>query len=408
LDGSRKSEAQGIEERQGRRDPVPEREVRDTLLTEEVLDGLGIGVFVLAPDFRVAWCNAAAERFFGLRRAELFGKDHRQLIGERLQFLFEDPQGFAEPVLRACEDKACIEGLRCHVLPSGNRQARSLEYYSRPIHSGLYAGGRIEQYYDVSLQHGASEALKRSEEKYRSLVEQVPAITYTAAMDEHASTTYISPQIEEVLGFTPEEWLADPKLWSKRLHPDDADRALAELASARVNGPAVVTEYRLLASDGQMRWFRDTAKLVRDESGGPPFYRGVLVDITEHKQAEEALRSSEARFQRLVESSIIGIMICDIHGKVMEANDALLNMLGYSREDLLFRWDAITPPEWRHTDEAAIDQLQREGIADPWEKEYIHSDGHRVPVLLGVSLLEESSEDCICFVARRWRCSRDQ
>jgi PAS domain S-box-containing protein len=398
LEGSRKIEAQSIEERQSRRDPIAQGEARDPLLSEEVLDGLGVGVLVLDPDFGVASVNAASERFFGLRRAELLGKDHRQLIGERLQFLFEDPQGFSERVLSAYKDEACIEGLRCHVLPSGNRQARLLEYYSRPIRSGPYAGGRIDQYYDMTLQQGTGEALKRSEEKYRALVEQVPAITYTAATDEHASTTYISPQIEEVLGFTPEEWLADPKLWSKRLHPDDADRALAELASARVNGPAVVTEYRLLASDGQMRWFRDTTKLVRDESGGAPFYRGVLVDITEHRQAEEALRSSEARFRRLVESSIIGIMICDIHGKVTEANDALLNMLGYSRGDLLFRWDAITPPEWRHTDEAAIDQLQREGIADPWEKEYIHSDGHRVPVLLGVSLLEESSEDCICFV----------
>lgn len=398
LDGSRKSEAQGIEERQSRRDPIAQGEARDPLLSEEVLDGLGVGVFVLDPDFRVASVNAAAELFFGLPRAELLGKDKRQLIGERLQFLFEDPQGFAERVLSAYDDKACIEGLRCHVLPSGNRQARLLEYYSRPIRSGPYAGGRIEQYYDMTLQHGAGEALKRSEEKYRLLVEQVPAITYTAATDEHASTTYISPQIEEVLGFTPEEWLADPKLWSKRLHPDDADRALADLANARVNGPAIVTEYRLLASDGQTRWFRDTTKLVRDDAGGAPFYRGVMVDITEHRQAEEALRSSEARFRRLVESSIIGIMICDIHGNVTDTNDALLNILGYSREDLPFRWDEITPPEWRYTDEAAIDQLQREGIADPWEKEYVRRDGRRVPVLLGVSLLEESSEDCICFV----------
>jgi PAS domain S-box-containing protein len=398
LDGSRNSKAQGIEEGQSLRDPIAQGEARDPLLSEEVLDGLGVGVFVLDPDFRVASVNVAAEIFFGLPKAELLGKDQRQLIGERLQCLFEDPQGFAERVLSAYDDKTCIEGLKCHVLPSGNRQERLLEYYSRPIRSGLYAGGRIEQYYDMTLGDGASEALKRSEAKYRSLVEQVPAITYTASTDEHASTTYISPQIEEILGFTPEEWLADPKLWSKRLHPEDADRALAELARARVNGPATVTEYRLLTAEGRTRWFRDTAKLVRDQSGGPPFYRGVLVDITEARQAEEALRSSEARFRRLVDSSIIGIMICDIHGKVTEANDALLSMLGYSREDPLFRWDDITPPEWRHTDEAAIAQLNREGVASPWEKEYVGKDGRRIPILVGVSLLEESSEDCICFV----------
>ncbi len=398
LDGSRKSEAQGIEERQSRRDPIAQGEARDPLLSEEVLDGLGVGVFVLDPDFHVASVNAAAEIFFGLPRAELLGKDQRQLIGERLQFLFEDPRGFAERVLSAYDDKACIEGLRCHVLPSGNRQERLLEYCSRPIRSGLYAGGRIEQYYDMTLQHGESEALKRSEEKYRSLVEQVPAVTYTAASDEHGSTTYISPQIEEFLGFTEQEWLTDPQLWRRRLHPEDADRTLAELASARVNGPAIVMEYRLLSADGCTRWFRDTVKSVRDDSGGAPFYRGVMVDITEHRQAEEALRSSEARFRRLVESSIIGIMITDIYGVVTEANDALLSMLGYSRDDLPLRWDAMTPPEWRHLDEVAIDQLNQDGIANPWEKEYVGKDGRRVPILVGVSLLEESSEDCICFV----------
>jgi PAS domain S-box-containing protein len=398
LDGSRKTEAQGAEERQSRRDPIAQGEARDPLLSEEVLDGLGVGVFVLDPNFRVASVNAAAELFFGLPRAELLGKDQRQLIGERLQFLFEDPRGFAERVLSAYDEKACIEGVKCHVLPSGNRQERLLEYCSRPIRSGLYAGGRIEQYYDMTLQHGAGEAVMRSEEKYRSLVEQVPAITYTAATDEHASTTYISPQIEEFLGFTVEEWLTDPQLWRKRLHPDDADRALAELASARLNGPAIVTEYRLLAADGRMRWFRDTAKLVRDDSGGAPFYQGVLVDITEHRHAEEALRNSEARFRRLVESSIIGIIISDIYGNITEANDAFLSMVSYSRDDLPLRWDAMTPPEWRPLDEVAIEQLNRDGIAIPWEKEYVRKDGHRVPILVGASLLERSKGECVCFV----------
>ena len=159
-----------------------------------------------------------------------------------------------------------------------------------------------------------------------------------------------------------------------------------------------VARYRLLTADGRTRWFRDVSKLLRDELGTPLFYQGVLLDITNQKQAEAALRESEMRFRRLVDSNIIGIIVADIHGTILDANDAFLDMLGYSRSELPFSWDDMTPAEWRSLDEFAIEQLRWTGVATPWEKEYLHKDGRRVPVLLGVSLLDEPTGNCICFV----------
>lgn len=115
----------------------------------------------------------------------------------------------------------------------------------------------------------------------------------------------------------------------------------------------------------------------------------------------EALRESEARFRRLAESNLIGIMFGDVNGKIVAANDAFLNMVGYTREDLLsgdLRWSEMTPPEYGDVDEQAIAQLKASGVCTPYEKEYIRKDGSRVPILVGMALLEGSQQDTVSFV----------
>ncbi|MBI5364744.1 MAG: PAS domain S-box protein [Planctomycetes bacterium] len=129
---------------------------------------------------------------------------------------------------------------------------------------------------------------------------------------------------------------------------------------------------------------------------------------SEHARFEERLRqrtaelaASEARARRLVEANIVGIIVADTTGRILEANDAFLALLGFARSDLAdrtLRWDTITPPEWRAVDDALIADLQAHGIARPREKEYFHKDGRRVPILVGVALLEGSANECVCFV----------
>jgi PAS domain S-box-containing protein len=116
--------------------------------------------------------------------------------------------------------------------------------------------------------------------------------------------------------------------------------------------------------------------------------------------AEKAWRTSEARFARLYESGIVGIVMADVLGNVVEANDAYLHMLGYSRAEVLSgiaRWVDITPPEWQAADEVALEELKSRGVANPWEKEMIRKDGTRVPVLIGIAMLD--GPNCIAFLA---------
>jgi two-component system, cell cycle sensor histidine kinase and response regulator CckA len=118
------------------------------------------------------------------------------------------------------------------------------------------------------------------------------------------------------------------------------------------------------------------------------------------RQAEEALRESEARFRRLAESGIVGIVVADVHGNILDANEAYLKMVGYSRDELLqgaVRWTDLTPPELQHLAARSVEQLKTAGVAPPWETESFRKDGSRVPTLVGVAMLEYPR--CIAFVA---------
>ncbi|MDQ6607471.1 MAG: EAL domain-containing protein [Actinomycetota bacterium] len=130
----------------------------------------------------------------------------------------------------------------------------------------------------------------------RVLLDRIPAIIYIAQPGEHGVWDYVSPQIESILGFSPEEWLMDPSLWSTRLHPCDRERVLAgEAVSGMVAGAAGgAIEYRMLHCDGRVVWIRDDALLVRDELGRAR-WNGVLSDITERKQAEAELERRAAQ-----------------------------------------------------------------------------------------------------------------
>jgi diguanylate cyclase (GGDEF)-like protein/PAS domain S-box-containing protein len=133
----------------------------------------------------------------------------------------------------------------------------------------------------------ATEELSDADARYRAVVEQIPAIVYTDVVDDTMSTTYVSPQIEELLGISPEEYIADPDLWTKQLHPDDKEEALQSYLQGRTSGGPFSFEYRLLAKDGRVVWFRDSAVVVNDRSGAPAFVHGVMFDITDRKNAEE-------------------------------------------------------------------------------------------------------------------------
>jgi PAS domain S-box-containing protein len=140
-----------------------------------------------------------------------------------------------------------------------------------------------------------------AELRYKLLVEQLPIVVYVNPLDQMSSTTYVSPQIQTMLGYMPEEWLSDPEFWQKRIHPDDREAVLANVERSDLTGTAFDMEYRMLARDGHVVWFQDQTVLVRDTHGQPLYWQGLKIDITKRKQAEDEILKLNAELERRVE-----------------------------------------------------------------------------------------------------------
>jgi PAS domain S-box-containing protein len=160
---------------------------------------------------------------------------------------------------------------------------------------------------EISERERVERNLRRAETRYRVLVEQIPAVTYVEAMDEEERRTdllYVSPQIEELFGYSAEEWTADPELFLNLLHPEDRERVLAEDERTERTGEPFNEEYRQFTRDGRLLWVRDEAVLVRDENGKPLYWQGIIFDVTEQKRVEEALREQNEYLESLHETTL--------------------------------------------------------------------------------------------------------
>lgn len=177
--------------------------------------------------------------------------------------------------------------------------------------------------------------LSETDAKYRTLLGQVPAVPYVASLDDTLGKVIISPQIGALLGFSPGDWLQSPDLWIRHIHPDDRKRVLDQIRHTHASGEPLSCEYRMLDRYGRVLWFRDEAQVVRNRQGRPQFLRGLLVDTSERKRAEEALRESEERFRRIVDTAHEGIWVVDLSGKTSYANQRMAEMLGVGLQEIL-------------------------------------------------------------------------
>ena len=280
--------------------------------------------------------EAAALRVAAERVAAAFAADGAAIISDRV----ESRAGFGGGDLSDAELIAVVAGRArtvevpgsggCHAVtaPIGRDGHRSLLVArSRPqVFSGEEVGLLREMAHTLEvamrlldsrakereLRQRAEDEMrvrKRAEEDYRILVERLPAIVYTAELGEHGRWRYVSPQVEEILGYTPEEWLADPSLWASRVHPEDSERALEQESEKIVgtrNPPPL--DYRMLTRTGEVVWILDEAMLELD-SDGIPVWHGVLYDITERKIAEQGFERSaaqQAAVARLGEQALSG------------------------------------------------------------------------------------------------------
>jgi PAS domain S-box-containing protein len=191
--------------------------------------------------------------------------------------------------------------------------------------------------YDVTELKRAEERLREAEERYRALVEQIPAVTYIQKVGQSSQSSYVSPQMETMLGYKPEECTSDPEHWIKIMHPADRERVLAEDARTNESGEPFRMEFRQFAKDGSVVWIRDEAVLVRDEEGAPSYWLGIQYDITERKRAEEALKESELRLRTVISNVPVVLFALDFAGVVTLSEGKGMGALGLEPGEIVGR-----------------------------------------------------------------------
>ena len=234
-----------------------------------------------------------------------------------------------------------------------------------------------------------TRSLRESEEKYRSLIKNIPDITWTT--DQKGNTVFISPNVERVYGYTSEEiYEAGDRLWLGRIHPDDVERVKKNYELFFTGGKTFDVEYRIQRKDGEWIWLHDRA-VATYERGGVLYADGVFSDITERKRIELALQMSEEKYRSLYESSKDGIAFADMQGRVIDANQAYLGMLGYMRKEVVrLTYQQLTPEKWHDTEADIVkNQVVVRGYSDEYEKELVKKDGTVFPITIRAWLIRD-------------------
>jgi diguanylate cyclase (GGDEF)-like protein/PAS domain S-box-containing protein len=217
-----------------------------------------------------------------------------------------------------------------------------------------------------------------AEQRYRLLVEQIPAITYIADFKGIRPFLYVSPQAEELLGYPAEEWVNDQTLWERLLHPEDRERVLAEEQRTMAAEERFESEYRLVARDGRVVWIWERDTIVRDVTGSPICTQGVLVDVTELKHTQFALADSEGmlreerdRVQRYLDIAATMITVIGADGAVQLVNRRACEVLGYDESELLGQnwFDVIVPEADRDTTRSVFKGLMAGDVESTEEYE---------------------------------------
>lgn len=346
------------------------------------------GIWLFNAQLRIEYVNP--------QLAQMFGYSVEQML-QRPIFDFMDQAAQAEAQRYITRSK---QGMKQRFDFRFRRQDRSHLWAmvsTTPIlsESGEFQGG-LAMMNNLSERKQIEESLQLREKALQAANNHIAMILESiteafVAFDCEWRYTYVNQEAARLLQKQPEEllgkqvWNVYPELIGNAFY-QEAHRAIAEQVPIELEKFSEVLQCWL-------------------EIRAYPSAEGLAVyfrDVTERQQAKEALKQSEAKFRRLFEANLMGVAFWNIDGFITDANDAYLYIVGYSRQefDALGRinWRSLTPPEYKHLDDQAIEETFATGVSSIYEKEYVRRDGTRVPVVLGVALMDDSQVNGVAFV----------
>lgn len=344
-------------------------------LLMQLIDSLPDALIIIDRQGNIVHWNHNVELLFHYSPAELSGAPVELLVPEYLREQHIELRNtfFAHPYSRPIGEGKELLGQR------KDGEFIPVEISISPLSTpeGIYGIGIIR---DVSQQ-------RREQARLKTLVEQIPAVTFTAPLDDSAGELYVSPHIEEMLGFTQEEWLGDPILWYRQLHPDDRHYWNNQFAPTCAQGDHFREIYRFIAKDGRIVWVQGDAKLVRDELGHPLFLQGLAYDITHIKEAE----LTHQRLAAIVSSSEDAIISKTIDGIILSWNQGAEKIYGYTAEEIVGQSIRTIFPDDRFEEFNTIKQKISQGNSvRHLETKRVRKDGVHIDVSLTISPIYDS------------------
>jgi PAS domain S-box-containing protein len=344
-------------------------------------------------EFRVVRWSPMAEQIFGWSAAEVIGKYwHEWSIVHQEDF--EQVCAVTNQLLQRREPR--------NICRNRNYTKDGSVIYCEWYNSALIdESGKVVSILsfarDVTDRHRTREELHRREQAFSTLAENATDII--ARFDRERRLLYINQAVESATGKPPAELIGNSSRESG-MPPDLCDLWDETFLKVFGTGKQETIEFEFPTPQGIKHYHcRVIPEFAEDNSVETVL--SIARDFTELKQVECQLRQRESQFRSIVDSNIIGIIFWDLNGSITDANAAFLNTVNYTREDLLsgrINWQEMTPPEYVSVDKEKVAELRARNTVVPFEKEFMRSDGSRVPVLLGSTFLEGTQQLGVSFV----------
>ncbi len=355
-----------------------------TLDFRAILAATPVAMVVCGLETKIVFCNQAAERLLGSAANELTGQPFSALLPEATDHLLEK-----------LGSHRAVDPLELHLRLADGREI-PVELGGSPLHEN---GNSLMLWTlsEISARREAENALRESEERFRTLADNISQFCWMA--DAQGDIFWYNRRWYEYSGTTWEEMQGWG--WQELHHPHHVKRVVSRWRRSLETGVPWEDTFPLRGRDGSWRWFLSRAMPIRDPEGRIVRWFGTNTDITEQKEAEEALRESERRFRATIENAAVGIAHVATDGRWLRVNETLCRIVGYRQEDLLGKSFAeLTHPDdleadWAHARQVLAGELESYSM----DKRYLRADGTTIWVSLTASLVRTPSGDPEYFVA---------
>ncbi|MFW5927660.1 MAG: PAS domain S-box protein [Thermoplasmatota archaeon] len=395
-------------------------EKRYQSITEDVMDNSDVAIFILDSDFNIAWLNSSAEEYFGINKEEVIGRDKEQIINEKIKHIFERRERYENKVTSNLEDNNSIEEFDCHILESERVDERWLKHWSKPIETGLYEGGRMEHYTDITEKIERERKLEENKNWLSQVIKGSSVPTFV--LNEDHKVTHWNRACENLTGIDKEDIIGKKDPWKafySEERPVMADLILENAVEKRIEryyedkyrkSDLLEDSYEaedLFAGFGENgKWVYFTAAPIEDSEGNIIGAIETLQDVTERKKREKEkreirkrLQEAVNRFRKITEISPYSVILVEKeNGKIKDMNKAAENLLKKDRDKIIReKYLELHPEEEREKINEAINGKTYDRLTFSEEFNIIDRAGNKVPVEIKASSLKLGEDEIVYF-----------